>query len=144
MRARVKWLDHMSFVGESESGHSIVMDGSEEFGGRNLGIRPMETVLIGMGGCTAFDVVLLLQKSRQNVTSVEVELQAERQEEIPKVFSKINVHFVVCGKALSDKQVARAVSLSAEKYCSATRMLEKSVDITYSHEIRAEGAEGTL
>jgi len=95
----------------------------------------METVLIGMGGCTAYDVVLLLQKSRQNVTSVEVELQAERQEEIPKVFSKINVHFVIAGRDLSAKQVSRAVSLSAEKYCSVTRMLEKSAAITYTHEI---------
>ena len=136
MRARVKWLDHMSFVGESESGHSIVMDGSPEHGGRNLGCRPMETVLIGMGGCTAFDVVLMLQKSRQNVTSVECELQAERQEEIPQVFTRINVHFIVTGTELSAKQVERAVSLSAEKYCSATRMLEKTAEISYSHEVR--------
>lgn len=143
MRARVKWLDHMSFVGESGSGHSIVMDGAEEYGGRNLGVRPMETVLLGMGGCTAFDVVLLLQKSRQNIDSVEVELEAERQEEIPRVFTKINLHFIISGRDLSDKQVARAISLSAEKYCSATRMLEKTAQISYSHEIRrAEAASG--
>ena len=135
MRARVKWLDHMSFVGESESGHSIVMDGSPENGGRNLGCRPMETVLLGMGGCTAFDVVLMLQKSRQNVSSVEVELTAARAEEIPQVFTKINVHFLVGGTDLAEKQVARAVQLSAEKYCSATKMLEKSAEISYSHEI---------
>ena len=136
MRARVKWLDHMSFVGESESGHSIVMDGSPEHGGRNLGCRPMETVLIGMGGCTAFDVVLMLQKSRQNVVSVELELESERAEEVPRVFTRIGVHFIVSGKNLSDKQVGRAVALSAEKYCSATRMLEKTAEISYSHEIR--------
>lgn len=136
MRARVKWLDHMSFVGESESGHSIVMDGSPEHGGRNLGCRPMETVLIGMGGCTAFDVMMMLQKSRQNVVSCECELQAVRQEEIPRVFTRISVHFIVVGTDLNDKQVERAVSLSSEKYCSATKMLEKTAEITYSHEIR--------
>lgn len=135
MHARVKWLDHMSFVGESGSGHSIVMDGSPEHGGRNLGLRPMETVLLGMGGCTAFDVLLMLQKSRQNVTDVECELQAERAEEVPSVFTHINVHFKISGTDLIEKQVARAVKLSAEKYCSASRMLEKTAEITYSHEI---------
>ena len=135
MQARVKWLDHMSFVGESGSGHSIVMDSSPEHGGRNLGLRPMETVLLGMGGCTAFDVLLMLQKSRQNVTDVECLLDADRADEIPAVFTRINVHFKVVGRGLSDKQVARAVSLSAEKYCSATKMLEKTAEITYSHEI---------
>ena len=125
----------MSFVGESPSGHSVVMDGSPENGGRNLGIRPMEMVLLGLGGCTAYDVALLLQKSRQNVTDVECLLDADRADEIPAVFTRINVHFKVVGRGLSDKQVARAVSLSAEKYCSATKMLEKTAEITYSHEI---------
>jgi len=141
VQARVKWLDHMSFIGESESGHSIVMDGSPEHGGRNLGLRPMETVLLGMGGCTAFDVLLMLQKSRQNVTDVECLLEADRADEIPSVFTRINVHFKVEGRGLVEKQVARAVTLSAEKYCSATRMLEKTAEITYSHEIIDSDAE---
>lgn len=135
MKARVKWLDHMSFVGESGSGHSVVMDGSPDHGGRNLGIRPMEMVLIGLGGCTAFDVALMLQKSRQNVVDIEVLLDSERSTEVPAVFTHIKVHFIVSGIGLSEKQVARAVSLSAEKYCSASRMLEKSAEITHSHEI---------
>ncbi len=135
MHARVKWLDHMSFVGESGSGHSVVMDGSPEHGGRNLGVRPMEMLLIGLGGCTAFDVVLMLQKSRQNVIDVEVALDAERAEDIPQVFTDIKAHFKVWGKDLSARHVERAVTLSAEKYCSATKMLEKSATITYTWEI---------
>jgi len=135
LHARVKWLDHMSFVGESGSGHSVVMDGSPEHGGRNLGVRPMEMLLIGLGGCTAFDVVLMLQKSRQNVVDVEVTLDAERAEEIPQVFTDIKVHFKVWGKDLSANHVERAVKLSEEKYCSATKMLEKSATITCTWEI---------
>ena len=125
----------MTFVGESGSGHSVVMDGSPEHGGRNLGVRPMEMLLMGLGGCTAFDVMLMLQKSRQAVTDCEIELKATRAEEIPAVFTEINVHFKVYGHDLSEKQVARAVSLSAEKYCSASKMLEKMATITVSHEI---------
>jgi len=140
VRARVKWLDHMSFVGEAGSGHSVVMDGAPEHGGRNLGLRPMEMLLLGMGGCTAFDVVMMLQKSRQNVTSVVVELESERAEEIPKVFTKIHARFLISGTDLTDKQVARAVSLSADKYCSATKMLEKTAEITYEYEIVDENA----
>lgn len=135
MHARVKWLDHMSFVGESGSGHSVVLDGSPEHGGRNLGVRPMELLLIGLGGCTAFDVVLMLQKSRQNVIDVEVSLDADRAEDIPHVFTAIAAHFKVWGHGLSEKHVERAVNLSAEKYCSATKMLEKSAVITYTWEI---------
>ncbi len=135
MQSRVKWLDHMTFVGESGSGHSVVMDGSPEHGGRNLGVRPMEMLLMGLGGCTAFDVMLMLQKSRQAVTDCEIELQASRADEIPAVFTEINVHFKVYGHDLSEKQVARAVSLSAEKYCSASKMLEKMATINVSHEI---------
>ena len=127
----------MSFVGESGSGHSVVMDGSPEHGGRNLGVRPMEMILIGMGGCTAFDVVLMLQKSRQNVVDVEVVLDAERSTEVPQVFTNIKAHFKVWGHELSDKAVARAVELSAQKYCSATKMLEATVDIHYSWQIIA-------
>ena len=135
MQSRVKWLDHMTFVAESGSGHSVVMDGSPEHGGRNLGARPMEMLLMGLGGCSAFDVILMLQKSRQSVTDCEIELSAERADAIPAVFTAINMHFKVYGHDLSEKQVARAVSLSAEKYCSASAMLEKTADITVTHEI---------
>lgn len=135
MHARIKWLDHMSFVGESGSGHSVVLDGSQEHGGRNLGVRPMEMLLMGLGGCTAFDVVLMLQKSRQKLVDLEVNVQAERAEEIPQVFTQINVHYKFWGKALSAKHVERAVKLSADKYCSASRMLDRTAQITSSWEI---------
>lgn len=125
----------MSFVGESGSGHSVVLDGSPEHGGRNLGVRPMEMVLIGLGGCTAFDVVLMLQKSRQNVIDVEINLDATRSEDVPQVFTSITLHFKVWGKGLSEKHVERAVNLSAEKYCSVTKMLESTVNIVTSWEI---------
>jgi len=134
MKARVKWLDHMSFVGESGSGHSIVLDGSPEHGGRNLGIRPMETVLIGLGGCSAFDVMSMLKKGRQDVSNCEVHLEAERADEVPAVFTSIKLTYVIEGRDLSESQVQRAVNLSMEKYCSVTKMLEKTV--TISHEIR--------
>lgn len=136
MQARVKWLDHMSFVGESGSGHSIVLDGSTDHGGRNLGVRPMETVLIGLGGCSAFDVMLMLKKGRQQVTDCEVHLDATRADAVPAVFETIHLKFVVSGHELSEKQVQRAVSLSLEKYCSVTKMLEGTVEI--SHEIVIE------
>ena len=135
MQSRVKWLDHMTFVAESGSGHSVVMDGSPEHGGRNLGVRPMEMVLMGLGGCTAFDVMLMLQKSRQAVTDCEIDLKAARADAIPAVFTDIAVHFKVYGHDLSEKQVARAVSLSSEKYCSVSKMLEETVNITVTHEI---------
>jgi len=125
----------MSFVGESGSGHSVVLDGSPEHGGRNLGVRPMEMLLIGLGGCTAFDVVLMLQKSRQDLIDVEVLLDAKRSEDVPQVFTHINIHFRLWGRDLSEKHVERAVKLSAEKYCSATRMLEKTAEIDYDWEI---------
>ncbi len=135
MKAVVKWLDNMSFVGETESGHSVVMDGPPESGGRNLGVRPMEMVLLGMGGCTAFDVVLILKRQRQAITDCYVELSSERAEEAPKVFTKIHVHYVVKGKSLDDKKVARAVDMTAEKYCSVSIMLAQSVDVTHDYEI---------
>ena len=125
----------MSFVGESGSGHSVVMDGSPEHGGRNLGVRPMEMVLLGLGGCSAFDVILMLKKARQNVVDCEVRLNAERSDEVPSVFTKIKLTYVVTGHDLSEQQVNRAVSLSMEKYCSVTKMLEGSVDIGYEIEI---------
>jgi len=136
MKARVKWVDNAMFVGQSGSGHSVVMDGPPESGGQNLGIRPMEMLIIGMGGCTAFDVVHILKKSRQNVTDCIVDITADRVDEEPKVFSKIHIHFTVEGVALKEKQVQRAVELSAEKYCSASIMLGKTAEITHDYEIR--------
>jgi putative redox protein len=133
MKARVKWVEEVTFIGESASGHAVVMDGPPESGGRDLGIRPMEMVLLGMGGCTAFDVVMILKKARQPVTDCVVEMEAERATSEPKVFTRIHVHFIVTGNGLSDKQVARAVELSAEKYCSASIMLSKAVDITHDY-----------
>ena len=140
MKARVKWVEGVTFVGESASGHAVVMDGPPESGGRNLGIRPMEMLLLGMGGCTAFDVVMILKKARQPVTDCVVEMQAERAATDPRVFTRIHVHFVVSGSGLSDKQVARAVELSAEKYCSASIMLGKAAEISHDYEVVSEGA----
>jgi putative redox protein len=125
----------MSFVGESGSGHSVVMDGAPDAGGRNLGVRPMEMLLLGLGGCTAFDVMSILRKSRQQVFDCEVELEAERAEEVPKVFTRIHLHFIVSGKDLDQNRVARAVELSADKYCSASRMLEKTAAISHDFEV---------
>jgi putative redox protein len=125
----------MSFVGESGSGHSVVMDGAPEAGGRDLGIRPLEMMLLGLGGCTAFDVVSILHKSRQQISDCEVEIEAERAETIPKVFTGIHLHFIVSGRALDASKVSKAVSLSADKYCSASRMLEKTATITHDFEI---------
>ena len=135
MKATVKWIDGVSFVGEAESGHAVVLDGPPDAGGRNIGMRPMEMVLVGMGGCTAFDVVSILQKARQPVTDCRVELSAERADEIPKVFTRIHVHFIVSGQGLKAAQVERAVKLSAEKYCSASIMLGKTAEITHDFEI---------
>ncbi|GAB7562113.1 OsmC family protein [Methylobacillus methanolivorans] len=136
MKARVKWIENVCFMGESETGHAVVLDGAPDAGGRNLGMRPMEMLLIGMGACTSFDVVTILKKSRQPVTDCEAEISAERADEIPKVFTKIHVHFVVTGKSLNPVQVERAVKLSAEKYCSASIMLGKAAEITHDFEIR--------
>jgi len=135
MKARVKWLDNMTFVGESGSGHSIVMDGAVDSGGRNLAARPMEMVLMGMGGCTAFDVVMILKKARQPISDCIVELTAERSDEIPKVFTKIHVHYRVIGDGLGVKQVKKAVDLTAEKYCSVSVMLAATAEITHDFEI---------
>lgn len=135
MKARVKWVENVCFVGESETGHAIVIDGAPESGGRNLGMRPMELLLIGMGSCTAFDVVTILKKSRQNVSDCYAELDATRADEVPKVFTKIHVHFVVKGRGLAHAQVERAIKLSAEKYCSASLMLGKVAEITHDFEI---------
>jgi len=135
MKARIKWVENVCFMGESESGHAIVMDGAAEGGGRNLGMRPMETVLLGAGGCTAYDVIHILKKSRAAVTDCTVDITADRAGEDPKVFTKIHFHFVVSGKDLKPQQVERAVHLSAEKYCSASIMLGKTAAITHGFEI---------
>jgi len=137
MKVRIKWVEDVSFVGESETGHAVVLDGAPENGGRNIGMRPMEMLLIGMGACTAFDVVTILKKSRQPIVDCVAEIAAERADEIPKVFTKIHVHFVITGNNLNETQVERAVKLSAEKYCSASIMLSKSVEITHDYEIKA-------
>jgi putative redox protein len=136
MKARVKWVEEVTFLGEAGSGHAIVMDGPPESGGRNLGARPMELLLLGLGGCTAFDVVTILRKARQSITDCVVEISAERAETVPKVFTRIHVHFVVTGKSLAEPQVKRAVDLSAQKYCSASIMLGKAAEISHGYEIR--------
>jgi putative redox protein len=136
MKARIKWVQDATFLGESGSGHAVVMDGPPDFGGRNLGVRPMEMLLLGMGGCASFDVVLILNRSRQAITDCVAEIEAERAEQDPKVFTAIHVHFIVTGKQLNEKRVARAVELSAEKYCSASIMLGKTATITHDYEIQ--------
>lgn len=135
MKARVKWVQDAMFVGESGSGHSVVMDGPVDGGGRNLGVRPMEMLLLGTGGCTAYDVVHILKKSRQPVLDCVVELEAERADTVPAVFTAIHIHFVVTGRGLNDATVKRAVELTAEKYCSASIMLGQVAAITHDYEI---------
>ena len=137
MKVRIKWVEDVSFVGESETGHAVVLDGAPENGGRNIGMRPMEMLLIGMGACTSFDVVTILKKARQPIVDCVAEIDAARADEIPKVFTKIHVHVVITGDNLNETQVERAVKLSAEKYCSASIMLSKSVEITHGFEIKA-------
>lgn len=140
MKARIKWIENVSFVAESGSGHALVMDGAPEGGGRNLGPRPMEVMLMGTGGCTAYDVVHILRKSRAPVTDCVLEIDSERAAEDPKVFTRIHFHFIVTGKGLKPAQVERAVQLSAEKYCSASIMLGKTAAITHDFEIREAAA----
>jgi putative redox protein len=132
MRARVKLVDGMMFVGESGSGNAVVMDGAPESGGRNLGIRPMEMLLIGLGGCTGFDVVQILRKGREQVTGCEVEVTAERAKTDPKVFTTIHIDYLVKGRNLAPAKVERAIELSKEKYCSASIMLGAVAEITHS------------
>ncbi|MFT6275262.1 MAG: putative redox protein [Halioglobus sp.] len=136
MKATVKWTDGAMFLGESGSGHTIVMDGPEDLGGRNMGARPMEMLLLGVGGCATYDVMSMLKKSRQKVVDCRIELDAERADAVPAVFTKINMHFVVTGEALKESQVKRAVELSAEKYCSASIMLAAAgVEISHTFEV---------
>ncbi len=135
MKASVRWVEDMLMVGESGSGHAVVLDGPPEQGGRNLGIRPMELLLIGMGACSEVDVMHILRRGRQRVTGCQVELQAERAETEPKVFTRIHAHFRLSGEDLDVRKVARAVSLSAEKYCSAAIMLGATATITHDFEV---------
>lgn len=135
MECKVKWFEGMSFIAETGSGHLVAMDGAPEAGGHNLAPRPMEIVLAGTGGCTSFDVVMILKRARQDVTGCEVKLTAERAESDPKVFTKIHMHFIVTGKNLKEDAVERAIRLSAEKYCSASIMLGKTAAITHDFEI---------
>ncbi|TXF10473.1 OsmC family protein [Pelomicrobium methylotrophicum] len=135
MKARIKWVEEASFLGQSESGHALLMDGPPEAGGRNLGPRPMETLLMGTGACTAFDVVHILKKARQPITDCVVEIDAERASDDPKVFTRIHFHFIVKGNGVKPEQVERAIKLSAQKYCSASIMLGKTAEITHDFEV---------
>ena len=138
MKARVKWVEQASFLGETESNHAVLMDGPPSAGGRNLGPRPMEMLLLGAGGCTSFDVVSILKKSRQSVSDCYVELEAERAETDPKVFSKIHMHFVVKGKNIKPEIVEKAIKLSADKYCSASIMLGATAEMSHDFEVIQE------
>jgi putative redox protein len=138
MKARVKWVEQVAFLGETESNHAILMDGSPAAGGRNLGPRPMEMLLLGAGGCTSFDVISIMKKSRQAVSDCYVELDAERAENDPKVFTRIHTHFVVTGKDIKPEVVETAIKLSAEKYCSASIMLGQMAKITHDFEVIQE------
>ncbi len=135
MKVRVKWIENVAFLAETESSHAIVMDGAPEGGGRNLGPRPMETVLAGTGGCTAYDVMTILKKARQDISDCVVEIDAERAAADPKVFTRIHFHFVITGRNIKQEHVERAIHLSAEKYCSASIMLGKTAGITHDFEI---------
>lgn len=136
MTSSVKWTSGMQFVGETGSGHSVVIDGAPEVGGRNTGMRPMEMVLLAAGGCTAMDVVFILNRARQPLEKCWIEVEGERVEDVPKVFEKIHLHYVIVGDNLDEGKVQRAVDMSAEKYCSVSHMLRSSVEITHDFEIR--------
>ncbi len=135
METQLKWAGHAAFIGRASSGHSVVMDGPAEGGGRNLGPRPMEMLILGMGACSAYDVVSILKKSRQKITDCEIKITSQRAENDPKVFTEIHMHFIVSGIDINGKQVERAIKLSAEKYCSASIMLGTTADITHDFKI---------
>ena len=135
MQVRIKWIEQRAFVAETGSGHRITMDGPPDHGGRNLAARPMEMILVGLGGCSAFDVVEILEKSRQKIQDCQIQIDAERADEIPAVFTKIHMHFVISGDGLNENHVKRAVELSIEKYCSVVKMLRPNVGITFDYEL---------
>ena len=136
MKTRVKWIEGMTWMAEADSGHAVVMDASPEVGGRNLGARPMELVLMGLGGCTGIDIRMILEKSRQTLTDCQIEIEAERAPTDPKVYTKIHVHYILTGPDLKESAVQRAIDLSAKTYCSVSLMLNQTAVITHSHEIR--------
>jgi putative redox protein len=137
LQARIKWAENAAFIGETGSGHAIVIDGPQEIGGRNLGPRPMELMLLSVGACSAVDVVMILKKARQQITDCVIDVTSKRAETDPKVFTDIHLHFVITGKALGENQVKRAVELSAEKYCSASIMLGRAgAKVTHDYEVR--------
>lgn len=138
MKARLKLIENVCLLGEADSGHGIVIDGAPEIGGRNLGTRPMELVLIGLGGCSAMDVLSILKKQRQTVTDFMIEVQAQRREEEPKVFTEIHLHYIIKGRGLKENHVKRALELSTQKYCSVSAMLDKTAKITYDYEMIEE------
>jgi putative redox protein len=135
MKARIKWVEDVQFIGEAGSGHSVVMDGPEAYGGHGTGIRPMEMLLLGLGGCASFDVVEISRKARQDIIDCVATIESERSEDIPMVFTKIAIHFVITGRDLKENQIQKAIQLSADRYCSASAMLAKTADITYDYEI---------
>lgn len=137
MEASITWVDGLRLIGEAGSGHSIVIDGPPDDGGRNAGVRPMELLLIGLGACSAVDVVTILRKGRHDVSDCQVQLRAERAESPPRVFTQIHLHYVVTGRGLTEAQVARAIDLSAEKYCSASIMLGRTASISHDFELRS-------
>ena len=143
MKTRVKWAHDMLFVGETASGHAVVMDAAPDVGGRNLGPRPMELLLVGLGGCSSIDVVLILKRSREAVTDCDVEIEAERADTDPKIFTSIKLHFIVTGNNLDPKKVERAIKLSHDKYCSASAMLMATAKMSYDFEVREASVAAT-
>jgi len=136
MKASIRWIDDVTFLAESGSGHTVVIDGPESEGGRNIGVRPMEMMLMGLGGCTSFDVMKMLKKARQPVTDCVAQIEAQRADDVPSVFTDIHIHFVITGQGVKESHVKRAIDLSAEKYCSASIMLGRGgVNITHDYEI---------
>jgi len=138
MKARLKWVENVCLMAEAESGHGVIIDGAPEIGGHNLGVRPMEMILMGLGSCSAMDVLSILKKQRQKVTDCVIEIQGDRRDEIPQVFTTIHIHYIVQGHDLKETQVKRAIDLSVVKYCSVSAMLEEAVKITHDYEIIAD------
>jgi putative redox protein len=137
MKTRIKYIENVCLMAESESGNSLIIDGSPDIGGRNLGVRPMEMILMGLGGCTTMDILTILRKKRLNIKDCVIEIDSQRRDTIPKTFSKIHLHFIITGDNLNEKHVQQAVQLSVEKYCSVYAMLKNSVEISYDYEINA-------